>query len=134
MHFLVPNGFSSILYCNIHSGCLRARMYWFYKQIIGQRVCGENFSSYCIPTIQDVSCGLEVDGKLSPVGAIQCEYVHFFNIHFGQFLRLSLVGVVQSLKRGLHYYNTRCSNLEGFCLACRMRLILVNIPDVQCDE
>ena len=48
-----------------------------HKQIIGLGSGPQNFSLYNIPTVQDTSCSLEVDGKLSPVGAIQCGMVTF---------------------------------------------------------
>ena len=46
---------------------------------------GDLSPEYNIPTIQDASSGLEMDVKLSPVGAIQGWDVHLFDIHFSLF-------------------------------------------------
>ena len=57
--------------------------------------------------IQDVSCSLEVDGELSPVGAIQCGDVHLFDIHFEVVLNVFIWA------DGAYTGNdTRCPNVE----------------------
>ena len=71
------------LQCCMLQGHLHTWRGGFDEQVIS-KVWGwcENFSLYYFPNIQDARCSLEVDGTLSPVGAIQSGNVHLFDIHF----------------------------------------------------